>query len=137
MGKFAYKSYCWNLGTTSFRTEKFNRTIEIQLDLLDKFWQLPQNQKEVWNGNSSLQDRYYDFLKQNEFVDGSATRKDKDAREKTSGLVELGLITNNRKLTNAGIRVLQISKDGDFSIDNALQISKDSFVYLKQLLKTI
>lgn len=136
MGKFAYKSYCWNLGTTSFRTEKFNRTIEIQLDLLDKFWQLPQNQKEVWNGNSSLQDRYYDFLKQNEFVDGSATRKDKDAREKTSGLVELGLITNNRKLTNAGIRVLQISKDGDFSIDNALQISKDSFVYLKQLLKT-
>ena len=64
MGKFAYKSYCWNLGTTSFRTEKFNRTIEIQLDLLDKFWQLPQNQKEVWNGNGSLQDRYYEFLKQ-------------------------------------------------------------------------
>lgn len=135
MGKFAYKSYCWNLGTTSFRTEKFNRTIEIQLDLLNKFWQLPQNQNQTWSGNNLLQAKYYDFLKQYDFVDGSATRKDKDAREKTSGLVELGLITNDRKLTNAGIRVLQISKSGDFSIDNALQISKDSFVYLKQLLK--
>lgn len=136
MGKFAYKSYCWNLGTTSFRTENFNRTIEIQLDLLDKFWQLPQNKNQTWSGNNTLQVQYYDFLKQNEFVDGNATRKDKDAREKTSGLVELGLLDNDRKLTKAGLKALQISKSGNFSIDNALQISKDSFIYLKQLLKT-
>ncbi|QQF52105.1 AlwI family type II restriction endonuclease [Campylobacter fetus subsp. venerealis] len=136
MGRFAYKSYCWNLGTTSFRTENFNRTIEIQLDLLDKFWQLPQNQNETWSGNNLLQAEYYDFLKQNKFIDGSAKLKDKDAREKTSGLVELGLLNNERKLTNAGQKALQISQNGDFSIDNALQISKDSFVYLKQLLKT-
>jgi len=84
MGKFAYKSYCWNLGTTSFRTENFNRTIEIQLDLLDKFWKLPQNQNKTWSANTILQAEYYDFLQQNDFVDGSASRKDKDAREKTS-----------------------------------------------------
>jgi len=51
-------------------------------------------------------------------------------------LVELGLLNNERKLTNAGQKVLQISQNSDFSIDNALQISKDSFMYLKQLLKT-
>ncbi|MCR6578528.1 AlwI family type II restriction endonuclease [Campylobacter insulaenigrae] len=136
MGKFVYKSYCWNLGTTSFRTKNFNRTIEIQLDLLDQFWKLPQNQNKTWSENSTLQAGYYDFLKQNEFVDGSAARKDKDAREKTSGLVELGLLNSERKLTNVGRKVLQISKNGDFSVDNGLQISKDSFIYLKQLLKT-
>ena len=34
-----YKSYCWSLGTTSFRTKNFNKTIEEQLALLDGFWQ--------------------------------------------------------------------------------------------------
>ncbi|ALV23813.1 type II restriction endonuclease, AlwI family [Campylobacter iguaniorum] len=136
MGKFQYKSYCWSLGTTSFRTENFNRTIEIQLDLLDKFWKLPQNANQNWSSNSTLQASYYDFLKENDFVVGDASRKDKDARQKTSGLVSIGLIDDNRKLTNAGRKVLEISKSADFSSDNSLQISKDSFLYLKQLLKT-
>lgn len=35
-----------------------------------------------------------------------------------------------------GRKALQISQNDDFSVDNSLQISKDSFVYLKQLLKT-
>ena len=30
----AYKSYCWSLGTTSFRMVEFNRKIEEQLKLL-------------------------------------------------------------------------------------------------------
>lgn len=63
-------------------------------------------------------------------------RKDKDAREKVSRLYEIGLINKDRKLTNAGIKALRISQKGDFSKDNKLQISKDSFLYLKQLLKT-
>ncbi|RDU51948.1 AlwI family type II restriction endonuclease, partial [Helicobacter sp. MIT 00-7814] len=133
---FKYKSYCWSLGTTSFRTENFNKSIEIQLNLLDVFWQLPQNTNQIWSGNNILQAHYYDFLKENNFVDGSASKKDKDARQKTSGLVNLGLIDDNRKLTSAGHRALEISKSVDFSIDNTLQISKDSFLYLKQLLKT-
>ncbi|BBB20479.1 AlwI family type II restriction endonuclease [Helicobacter cinaedi] len=135
MGKFSYKSYCWNLGTTSFRTENFNRTIELQLDLLDRFWKLPQNQSRNWSERET-QESYYDFLKENNFVKGDATRKDKDAREKVFGLYEIGLINKDRKLTNAGIKALRISQGGDFSKDNALQISKDSFLYLKQLLKT-
>ena len=38
-----YKSFCWALGTTSFRTKDFNKTIEEQLALLDGFWALPEN----------------------------------------------------------------------------------------------
>ena len=70
------------------------------------------------------------------FVKGEANNKPKDAREKTSGLVDIGLIDDNRKITGAGAALLEISRSGDFSSDNTLQIDKDSFIYLKQLLKT-
>ena len=33
-----YKSYCWSLGTTSYRTKNFNQNIERQLVLLSDFW---------------------------------------------------------------------------------------------------
>lgn len=132
----AYKSFCWGLGTTSFRTRQFNRTIEEQLGLLDEFWRIPDNSVENWANNSALQIRYYDFMKERGFVSGEAPRKGKDAREKTSGLVDIGLITNNRILTEVGVALLEISRSGDFASDNIFQIPKDSFIYLKQLLKT-
>lgn len=132
----AYKSFCWCLGTTSFRTKDFNRTIEVQLELLNEFWTLAENANETWANNSALQIRYYDFMKNNGFVSGDAPRKDKDAREKTSGLVDIGLIDDGRKLTEAGRALLTISQIGNFDPDNIFQIPKDSFIYLKQLLKT-
>lgn len=131
-----YKSYCWSLGTTSFRTKNFNKTIEEQLALLDEFWTLDENKAETWSGNNGLQTRYYDFMQSNGFVEGSAGNKPKDAREKTSGLVDIGLIDDGRKLSNAGKALLKISIEKDFSSDNQFQIAKDSFIYLKQLLKT-
>lgn len=132
----AYKSFCWGLGTTSFRTKQFNRTIEEQLSLLDEFWHCPENSGEDWANNNALQIRYYDFMKERGFVSGDAPRKDKDAREKTSGLVDIGLITDNRRLTEAGVALLEISRSGNFASDNIFQIPRDSFIYLKQLLKT-
>ena len=132
----AYKSFCWGLGTTSFRTKQFNRTIEEQLSLLDEFWHSPENSGEDWANNNALQIRYYDFMKEQGFVSGDAPRKDKDAREKTSGLVDIGLITDSRRLTEAGVALLEISRSGDFTSDNIFQIPRDSFIYLKQLLKT-
>ncbi len=139
MGRFSYKGYCWSLGTTSFRTESFNAKIERQLQLLYEFWNLEHNNNEQWSGNSPLQARYYDFLKKNSFLIGdicAVDKKAKDAREKTSGLVDIGLLDHGRKLTQVGLKVLEISNNADFSIDNPLQIQKDSFLYLKQLLKT-
>ena len=131
-----YKSFCWSLGTTSFRTKAFNKTIEEQLLLLDEFWKLDENKDENWSGNKDLQTRYYDFMQSKDFVEGNAGNKPKDAREKTSGLVDIGLIDDGRKLSNAGKALLKITSENDFSSDNQFQIAKDSYIYLKQLLKT-
>lgn len=131
-----YRSFCWGLGTTSFRTRSFNKTIEQQLDLLDIFWSKNENSGQTWIANDELQTSYYLFMQSKGFVDGDAPRKAKDAREKTSGLVDVGLIDNERRLTEAGKALLAISRSGDFSSDNALQIPSDSYIYLKQLLKT-
>jgi hypothetical protein len=131
-----YKSFCWSLGTTSFRTKDFNKTIEEQLLLLDEFWKLDENKDENWSGNKDLQTRYYDFMQSKDFVEGNAGNKPKDAREKTSGLVDIGLIDDGRKLSNAGKALLKITTENDFSSDNQFQIAKDSYIYLKQLLKT-
>lgn len=131
-----YKSFCWSSGTTSFRTKDFNKTIEEQLLLLDEFWKLDENKDENWSGNKDLQTRYYDFMQSKDFVEGNAGNKPKDAREKTSGLVDIGLIDDGRKLSNAGKALLKITSENDFSSDNQFQIAKDSYIYLKQLLKT-
>lgn len=131
----SYKSYCWSLGTTSFRMVEFNRKIERQLVLLRDFWAKPAFANQQWSENESLQEQYYNHLKENDFIEGDAPRKAKDAREKTSGLVDLGLIDHERRLTEAGNALLQIALNADFNINNLLQIPADSFIYLKQLLK--
>lgn len=133
---FPFKSYCWSIGTTSFRTKDFNRTIEEQLDLIRQFWGIPANASELWTGNNEVQAKYYDFMLSVGFVDGEAKNKPKDAREKTSGLVDIGLLTNERKLTEVGTKLLELCDNRDFKSDNFLEIDKDSFIYLKQLLKT-
>ena len=132
----AYKSYCWSLGTTSFRMVEFNRKIEEQLRLLNDFWVIPQYSNENWSANNAIQVAYYEFIKAQGFIeDKNALRKDKDAREKTSGLVDLGLINSERRLTSAGQALLAVAQSGNFEDNNLLQIPADSFIYFKQLLK--
>ena len=104
--------------------------------MLDEFWKLEENKSKSWSGNKDLQTRYYDFMQSKDFVEGNAGNKPKDAREKTSGLVDIGLIDDGRKLSNAGKALLKITSENDFSSDNQFQIAKDSYIYLKQLLKT-
>ena len=89
-----YKSYCWSMGTTSFRTADFNQKIERQLTLLSKFWEVHTDA--VWSGNDEIQSLYYGFMKDNDFLTGDAPNKPKDAREKTSGLIDLGLTNEDR-----------------------------------------
>ena len=133
----SYRSYCWVVGTTSFRTNQLNRKIELQLGYLDEFWTDRRFAAQSWSENDPLQGAYYKLLKEKEFVTGDALRPEKDAREKTSGLVELGLLNPERRLTGAGRKVLSISRAGDFSIDtsNMLDLPKDSYQYFLQLLK--
>ena len=130
-----YQSFCWVIGTTSFRMAKLNLKIEEQLLLLDEFYNgIIKNSD--WNWNNELQEKYYDFMKDKKFVAGHAKRKDKDAREKTSGLVDIGLITDDRLITEAGRELLSLASNGNFKINNLFNINSDSFVYLRQLLKT-
>lgn len=136
MDKMAYKSFFWSFGTTSFRMKNFNKNIEEQLKLLKEFWEIPENENEQWEANNNLQERYYDFLIERNFIKGEARNKSKDARQKTSGLVDIGLLDDGRKLTEAGIALYEISERRDFSRDGMFNIPKDSFIYFKQLIKT-
>ena len=134
MAELIYKTFCWSFGTTSFRTKNFNKTIEEQLRLIDKFWQLPGMEELSWS-NEIVQEKYYDFLFENNFVTGNASRKAKDAREKTSGLVDIGLINEERIVSNVGKLLLDITKNNDYAIVSPFHIPKDSILYLKQLMK--
>ena len=133
--KISYKSFCWVIGTTSFRTAKLNLKIEEQLLLLDEFHN-EVIKESTWKWNNQLQEKYYDFMKSRKFLSGEANRKDKDAREKTSGLVDIGLITEDRLITEVGRELLKITSDGIYDTNNVFNINRDSFIYLKQLLKT-
>lgn len=117
--------------------QQFNRKIEEQLKLLKEFRGLQAYADAEWENDRGLQAAYYDFLRERGFVQGSAKRPDKDAREKTSGLEDLGLITPGRRLSPAGEKLLEISESGDFDPDNFLRIPRDAMVYLTQLLKSV
>ena len=133
----SFKSFYYSLGTTSFRMQNFNQKIEQQLDLLNQFWKKSEYSNEKWESNESVQEAYYNFIKESGFLkEGDAPRKAKDARQKTSGMRDIGLIDDNRRLTAVGKKLLEIAKSGNFESDNFLQIPKDSFVYFQQLLKT-
>ena len=131
----SYTSFSWSLGTTSFRTKEFNKKIEEQLEALVGFWEIPENQSQRWSRNNALQTRYYDFLKEKLFVTEEAPNKPKDARQKTSGLADIGLADRERKLTQAGLALLRIAQAQAFDSDNQLRIANDSYIYLKQLCK--
>lgn len=134
--KIAFKSYCWSIGTTSYRTDKFNMSIELQMKLLKEFRERPENVGVLWTGNNEFQAEYYEFLRTKGFVKGDAPRPDKDAREKTSGLRDIGLLDDERNVTAAGRALIKIAEREDFAADNLLEIPRDSYLYLKQLLKT-
>ena len=128
-----FQSYCWSLGTTSFRVKDLNFKIERQLQILKELWN--ENPEINWNGNDSIQEEYYNKMLQKEFITGEANNKPKDARQKTSGLVQIGVIDDNRHITEIGEKIIDIVEKENFKSNNIFNINKDSYLYLKQLLK--
>ena len=128
-----FQSYCWSLGTTSFRVNNLNFKIERQLQILKELWN--ENPNVRWNGNNSIQEEYYNKMLQKNFITGEANNKPKDARQKTSGLVQIGVIDDNRHITEIGEKIIDIVEQENFKSDNIFNINKDSYLYLKQLLK--
>lgn len=144
--RIPYSSFLWKLGTTSFRTKEFNKRTEWQLRLLDEFWKKPEYAEYGWenkymfpgqNGIYWIKCRYYDWLVENKFMEGGEPedRKFKTAREKTSGLYDMGLLNENHRLTDVGKRLLELSKEENLLEKTQLGISQDSQLYLEQLLK--
>ena len=43
MADISFKGYCFAVGTTSYRTDKFNLNIERQLEMMSRFRALPEN----------------------------------------------------------------------------------------------
>jgi len=128
-----FQSYCWSLGTTSFRVKDLNFKIERQLQILEELWK--ENPDVKWNGNNVIQEKYYNKMLEKQFITGEANNKPKDARQKTSGLVQIGVIDDNRHITDIGKRIINIVETENFKDDNIFNINKDSYIYLKQLLK--
>lgn len=144
----AFKSYSWSIGTTSFRVSQLNYKIERQLELLKQFWN--NNPGLKWNeeiNDSNIvgldiqkdekyptQIKYYNYLKENEFLTGTAKLRDKDAREKLSGLAEIGLVDSNRNLTEIGTRIESLLHK-ERTKNNIFYIDDDSYDYLLQFLK--
>lgn len=143
--RIPYNSFVWKFGTTSFRTREFNRMTEWQLQLLDDFWKKPENSNQGWEKKYmapgqkdiyEIKNKYYDWLVENGFTKGDDKVKYKAAREKTSGLYDMGLIDENHRLTPVGLELLELSQDeNSFLQKNELNISQDSQIYLEQLLK--
>ena len=48
----------------------------------------------------------------------------------------MGLIDDNRRLTEVGDKLLKLSEQNNFAVENLLGMPADSFIYFKQLLKT-
>ena len=128
-----FQSYCWSLGTTSFRVKDLNFKIERQLQILKELWN--ENPNASWNGNNIIQEKYYNKMLQKNFITGEANNKSQDARQKTSGLVQIGVIDDSRHITEIGKKIIDIVEKEDFESDNIFNINKDSYLYLKQLLK--
>ena len=128
-----FQSYCWSLGTTSFRVKDLNFKIERQLQILKELWN--ENPEINWNGNDVIQEEYYNKMIEKGFMTGEANNKAKDARQKTSGLVQIGVIDDNRRISKIGQKIVDIVEQDDFKGDNIFNINKDSYIYLKQLLK--
>lgn len=127
--KIKFQSYCWSFGTTSFRVKELNYKNELLLIYLTEF------KKKFSDWNSTTQAEFYEFLKEHEFLTGNAGNKAKDARQKTSGLHDLGLVYSDRSLSPVGKMILENLNSEEFSTDNDFGIATDSYIYLLQLLK--
>ncbi|MFT4413213.1 AlwI family type II restriction endonuclease [Fredinandcohnia humi] len=128
---FEFKSYSWVVGTTSFRVKEINYKIEQQLIALKELFE--ENPLKNWR---ELQVTYYEKLHEKGLLVGNAKNKAKDAREKTSGLKELGLITEHRKITEVGSEILNLLEQEEINDEqNEFMIEADALIYLKQLLK--
>lgn len=121
-------------GTTSFRVSELKFKIERQLIKLKNLY---ENNKNDYNWKD-LQAEYLDSLLDEDWFNSSLTDENKVrkfARQVTSSLSDLGLLTQDRKITDVGNELFDMLGNNNFNFDNPFGIRSDSFLYLKQFLK--
>lgn len=123
-----FESYSWSFGTTSFRVKELKYYIEKQLYLLQNF----NEEYKHLEWNNEAQEIYSELLTKEGLFE-ITTMKEKNARVKTSSLVDLGLLNEKRELTQIGCKV--IKETTTIKVNEIFNIREDSFIYLKQLLK--
>jgi hypothetical protein len=130
----AFRTYSWAYGTTSFRVSELKFKIERQLIRLKNLY---DSNDENYNWKA-LQTEYLEGLLDEDWFNSNASDEakiKKYARQVTSSLTDLGLVTQDRKLTDIGNELYSILVNNTFDFDNAFGIRNDSFLYLKQFLK--
>lgn len=129
--KISLEKYAWSIGTTSFRVENLRESIPQQLEVLEE---LNGKYSELaWDKDKQI---LYSKLLTEKGIFIIDKTLDKDARVKTSSLSELGLVTEDRRITNVGEYILKSFKEESLDVSkNIFNISEDSFMYLKQFLK--
>jgi len=128
--KIKFKTYSWVYGTTSFRVSELKYKIEKQLILLKEL--KDKYPKKSWQ---ELQLLYFEILVENGLAKPTSNNKEKDARQKTSSLKDLGLIDENRDLTNIGLKLYKLNKKKKFESKNIFYLREDAYIYFKQFLK--
>lgn len=129
-----FKTYSWMYGTTSFRVSELKYKIERQLIKLKNLY---ENNQEDYNWKA-LQSEYLETLLDEDWFKSNAKSEaeiKKFARQVTSSLSDLGLLTQDRKITDVGNKLFDILDSNTFDFDNPFGIRNDSFLYLKQFLK--
>lgn len=131
INKINFQTYSWVYGTTSFRVSELKYKIEKQLFLIEDLRSMYP--KTNWK---DIQEDYFDLLEEAELSKNTAKDMKKDARQKTSSLKDLGLITSDRKITPIG-KVIQLStiERDNIKFDNIFSLRDDSYLYFKQFLK--
>ena len=129
--KIKFQTYSWVYGTTSFRVSELKYKIEKQLFLIEDLRSIYPDTD--WK---EIQEDYFDLLEEAELSKSTAKDMKKDARQKTSSLKDLGLITSDRKITFIG-KVIQLStlERDNINFNNIFSLRNDSYLYFKQFLK--
>jgi len=130
LSEIKFKTYAWSYGTTSFRVSELKYKIERQLIRLKELRDIYPGKK--WK---ELQEIYFEMLVEEGLASKSAKNKAKDARQKTSPLVDLGLIDEERNLTEVGKKLYEINYNREYNFNNLFFLRNDAFIYFHQLLK--
>jgi hypothetical protein len=128
--KMKFQTFCWSLGTTSFRVKDLAFKLYKQLVILKEL--KAENAGKKWH---ELQEIYYDKMHKAGLATGDADRKEKDARQFTSSLVQMGLTDEERNPTEVGEKLIQIIESEVMARDNILKVSPEAYIFFKQMMK--